>query len=898
MSKQPFSEADVERVVMAAYASLREQGSELPHALMEDVIGLDDFRRFMRCPDTETLAAYAEDALRLEDALRVAVHESQCPVCRADIAELRGVIRREVAQLLAAMPLWATPFVGREEWCASLTATLTSDGAALLTLAAPPGTGKTRLTLETAVEQSSLFPDGVWYVAVNGAADATVTAAEIARAVRLRLEPKASPLEQLVEFLRGKRALLVVDDVPADSPAAQVVAELSRRTSDCVCLATTGSAFGVRGERTIQLPPLQTPQHATRHTQHAIDHWLSTESLQLFAAHVRTFQPDYRFDEPDLRSAVAICEHAGGMPLGIELAAARVREMSPAEILNRLQRRAAPPDDPATSLEEMIAWSCDLLPPREQDILFQLSVFAGGFFAEQAAAVCADEDAPQLIESLERKAMLQRVEALGRARYQLLAPIREFARRRLGERALTTKRRHAFYFLRYAQERDALLDGPQQVEAMAEMSTDLLNLRAGMDWAERAGEWHVAGSYGLALSQFLIRHGLWTECSYRLRVASSAFQRAATIRAATVMEQQQVQLELARCLTFRGEYQEAETLFHAVADSALARGDVATFAEALHGLGNVAQFQGQYAEATRRFEEALEHFRAVGDRWRVADGYHNLGWLAWRQGNYESAESWLKNSLEIQRERGDRYRIGTTLATLGNIAFEQGRLEEARQWFEESLRARQELGDARGIASAVNNVGMVWQALGDYARAEYCFAKAARDFERLGDRRDLGQVIASQGDLALAQGDLARARERFQTALKILEAAGDAHSTAQVLRDFGRLAQREGRRDDAARFYRESLARLHALGDVAGAAVALYHCGQLLWEEGDEERAALLLNVALNLCTERRRQERAQVEAALRQMEERIGAEQATAWRQRADALTLDEAVALALRQP
>ncbi|MCS6863123.1 MAG: hypothetical protein NZT92_22685, partial [Abditibacteriales bacterium] len=554
---------DVERAVAAAYAFLREHGGETSPALLAEVVGLDEFRRVMGCPDVETLAAYAEDALALEDALHVAAHESRCAVCRADIAELRGVIRREIAPLLAAIPLWATPFVGREELGATLTATLTSGQVPLLTLTAPPGTGKTRLTLETAVEQSPLFPDGVWYVAVNGTADATVTAAEIARAVRLHLEPKAPPLEQLVEFLRGKRALLVVDDVPAASPAAQVVAELTRRTSDCVCLAMTDGAFGARGERTIPLPPLQLPRTSSGVSSDAIDHWLSAESLQLFAAHVRTFQPDYRFDEPDLLAAVAICEHARGMPLGIELAAARVREMSPQDILNHLKRRAAPPDSPTASLEEMIAWSCDLLTPREQNILHQLSVFAGGFFVEQATAVCAEDDAPQLIESLERKAMLQRIEVLGRARYQLLAPIREFARRSLGERAWTTKRRHALYFLRYAQERDALLSGPQQVAAMQEMSTDLLNLRAGMDWAERAGEWPVAGGYGLALAQFLIRHGLWAECSYRLRVASLSFQRA---KDAT--QHQQAQLELARCLTFRGEYQEAESLFQAIAAEA------------------------------------------------------------------------------------------------------------------------------------------------------------------------------------------------------------------------------------------------------------------------------------------------------------------------------------------
>jgi predicted ATPase len=878
--KRFISEADVEREVAAAYTFFREQGSAMPPTFIED------YRRVMRCPDVEALAAYAEDALPLEQALSIAAHESQCPVCRADVAELRGYVRQQVSQLLAAMPLWASPFVGREELRESLGETLSSGNRQLLTLTAPSGTGKTRLTLETAVERSYLFSDGVWFAPIAGASDVATAAAEIARAVQLRLEPKDPPIEQLRDFFADKRALLVLDDVPAQSPAAQVAIELIRQTPDLCCLTTTISPFGVRGEHAVQLPPLQ-----HRFPNFPISQFPDVESLQLFAAHVQVVQPGYRFDEPDLRSAAALCQRAAGMPLGIELAAARVREMSPGEMLRRMEERGAPPDDPVASLDEMMAWSYDLLSQRERNLLHQLSVFVGGFTAEQAAAVCEDDGLP-LIESLEQKALLQRTETLGRARFQLLAPIRDFARQRLGERYEAMRRRHSAYFFRYAQHRDDLLSGRQQVDAMEEMSADLLNLRAGMDWAERCGDWRTAGGYGRAMSQFLIRHGLWTECSYRLRVASSSFHRAQDTTG-----HQDAQLELARCLTFKGEYNEAEAIFNAVAAEATQRGETARLAEATHGLGNVAQFRGQYAQATQRFEEVLKHFETTGDRWRVADCYHNLGWLAWRQGNYERAESLLKNSLEIQRERGDRYRLGATLAVLGNIAFEQGRWDEARQWFEESLQARQELGDARGIASAVTNVGMVWQALGDPARAAYCFAEAARRLERLGDRRTLGQVLMTQGNLALAQGDLAAAREHFEKGVKMFETVGNAHDSAQALGELGRVAQREGRREEASQLYRDSLTRLRAIGDRVSVAIALYRWGQLLSEGGDAERAALMLNVALNICTEGHRQERADVEAALRQLEDRLGAEQATTWRQQANALTLDEVVSLALRQ-
>jgi predicted ATPase len=885
--KQTLSEAAIERAVAVAYDYLRERGGMTPHAVIDDLIGLEAYRRYQRCPDSEELAAYAGEALPFDEAVRVAAHENRCPVCRADIEDLRGFVRQQVTQVLAATPAWTTPFVGREAPREALSAALSEDDAPCLTLTASPGTGKTRLVLETAVEQAYRFPDGVWYVAGTNGGDADFVATEIARAAQFPLSPRGAPVDQLQEFFADRRGLLVLDDVRAGSPAAQVMATLAQNGSGLRCLTTGTAPPGVPGEQALALPPMPVPS-----PEQDVERLLAGDSLQLFLAHVRTFAPDYAPDEPEARAAAAICTRAGGLPLAIELAAAGVREMSPQEMERRMEQRAAPPETfagtPGNALSDLLAWSYSLLSQRERTLLQRLSVFVDGFFVEQAVAICREEEAPELLERLAQRALLQRLDRLGRARYLLPAPVQAFARQQLGAQNTPMRQRHLAYFLQYAEERAERLTEARQVEAMEEMAADLPNLRAGMDQAQESGTWRAAGGYGLALRRLFWRQGDWQESVERLRRAVTAFENAEEEAG-----RDQARMALAYGLVYRGGYAEAESLFQSLAEEAEARGALSLLAEARHGLGNVAQFRGQYADAAAHFQEALQQFTTVGDRWNAADCQYNLGWLAAQQGDYARAERLLLASLAVLRERGDRYRIGNALASLGNIALRQNRLEEARRRFEECLQVRQELGDARGVASAIGTMGTVWQALGDTARADYAFAEAARRFERLGDRRDQGQTLAMRGDLARVQGDLRRAREHFEAGLRILETVGDAHRLAEARGGLGRVAEQEGRREEAARLYRESLSQLHALGDTAGVAVLLTRFGRLLAAEGDAERAALLLHRAVALCAQRGLSEQAEAEAARRQIEDQLGAERAAALRPRADALTLAEAVSL-----
>jgi predicted ATPase/Tfp pilus assembly protein PilF len=878
MAKTRLTQEEMERVLRTV-GDFAQEGLA-PHLLIDDLMGLETYRRLMQCPDLERLAAFAEDALPLDAALQVAQHLAECPLCRADVEPMRSAVRRGVPQLLAAMPVWTTPFIEREDTGDTPGDLLERDDTRPLALAAAAGVGKTRLLLETALEQSYLFPDGVWYVPMADSAP-ELAVMEIARAAGLPLQPRTPPREQLRDFLAEKRALLVLDDMDAGTPVPHEIEQLLSVAPNVRCVASGIGVTEWTAGRTLALTPLRTPDERGALRPET---W---ESVRAFTGHIRAFRPGYAPDEPEARAVAAICRRAAGVPLGLELTAARVREMPPQEILRRLEAAVPPTQAPDVSLNNMMTWSFDLLSGREQQLLCQLGVFAESFTVGQAVGVSENDNAPDLLAQLLERALLQRLETSGPLRYRLLMPVRRFARRRLGEEARDTQARHAAYFLRYARERADLLEAIDQVEAMRELSADLPNLRAGMDWAQNSGAARLAGGYGLALQQYLRLQGLWQENTERLRVAVLSFARAGDRTGET-----QAQIELARNLTRQGDYEEATELLTEVARETETAST--TQAETVRGFGNIAQFQGDYAAATAHFTEALRLCEARGDRRGAADCTNNLGWIAWMQSDYPRAETLLQESLRVYREWGDRYRLGSALAVLGNVAHEQGRLEEARGYFEQSLQARQELGDVRGIASSMTNIGMVWQALGDYTKAAYCYDRAVRHLERIGARRTLGQVRCTQGELALLQNNLPAARAYYESSRDLLESVGEAHGLAETMSGLGQVAEREGDTETALGLYCDSMRRFHALGDAASVAMALYRVGALRASRGEFETPALLLHRALALCAESHRPEDETIRAALTDLESKLDTAQAATLRERAAALSLEETLALA----
>lgn len=882
--KQALTEAQVRRAVSAACAiGIGSRESDLsPHVVVDDLIGLDPYKRYMRCPSPETLAAYAEDALPLNQALAVAAHERDCPICRSDVRDLQSLVRQEVAQILAATPAWTSPFVGRDDVRASLEQTLSEGNTSLLTVAARPGTGKTRLLLETAVEHAYLFSDGVWYLPSPRGSGAQYVASEIARAANVPLQAQEPAVGQLQDFFADKRALLVLDDLSTEPEVVSLVDDLREAAPDLCLLASGGTALGMTGERELRLPPLQTPR-STGGSPHDL------ESMQLFVEHVRTFDPSYEPGGADADDVMEICRRTAGMPLGVELAAARMRDMEPREIARRMEQSVAPVDDPTASLGGLVEWSVEMLALDERKFLAGLTVFPDTFRPDQAAAICSAPRAELMLERLHQHALLQMVESAGTPRYRLLRPVREYARQVSPGESERMRLSHRRYFLGFASERAQELRGQSQVEAVAELSADLHNIRAGMDNATEDGDAQAIGDFSLGLQEFLLIQGLWDESEGRLRTGLEAFRKSGDEKGAVRAE-----IALGRCLVRKGRLEEAAGLFRSAGNTAERLNEPVLRAESSYGLGNVSQFAGRYEEATTRVREAMERYLDAKDRWGVADCEQSLGWLAWRQGDYRTARRLLEQSLATQRERGERYRVAHTLSCLANIAIEQARWDEARPQFEECLQICDEIGYARGIASALTNLGAIWQRSGDFARAVYCYERSIRQLTRIGDRRTLGQVVLKWAELALEEGDYVQAQERYEQALRTAHTAGDRQAEADAHEGLGRVAEEDGRPRDAAMHFRESLRLVHELGNVAGMAAAFCRCAGLAARLGRPEDAASILHVALPICSARQLGIGDVAGQLLKRLETQIGSERAEAIRRRATGMTMEETIALA----
>lgn len=862
MSRSHTNAAAVERAIATARAlgiQNNRENSLSAHLIIDDMVGLVAYRKYMNCPDTETLGAYAEEApsLPLERAVLIATHEKRCPVCASDIADMRLALRQQVSQALNSLPEWTTDLVGQEALRDQLSKQLVSGDSHLVTLTAPSGMGKTRLMLETALEQSYLFRDGIWLLPNSGTDDMDGIAASLGDMMQLGMSAKASAFDQLCEHLSNKQALIAIDGI--DSRKANMSAALSQLNGcapEVVCLTTGQSRMGLASERPFTVSPLNylpTLSGGTLDSRVPTENLLALESVQLFTACAEQIVPTWSrllSDESAVRATGTLCAYTAGNPLAIELAATRLQTMSPADIQRSListapsllrGEQAESPDLPLPeSLQSLVAWSIGLLSTREAHLLQSLANFQERFTPEQARAIAAEEEAETLLETLRTHSLLQRWRTGSRTFYRLPDPVSQFINSQLQpETRATVSRRFVAYFGQMAQDLAPQMEDRRQLEAMRELETNLPHLRMAMETGATTGQWRTVGQIGLSIYRFLSLRGHWQECQERLRIARDAF---AKIEADALTHQ--TELTLARCLSSQAEYSEASEILFRLHDLFDQEKDLDGIAETERGLGVLAQFQGNYQVAVPSLEKALHYYRSVDNGLRAAECRYNLGYLAWQTNDYDRANLYLTASVTTFRERGERYRLGSGLAVLGNLALEQQRLAEARAYFEESLKVREELGDIRGIASTMANLGRIWAAEGDLARAEYCLGRAQRHLELLNDRRTLAQIHLLWGELAHKQGEEISARSHFNTALDLFtridnfEGAGDAHI------DLGRVATGAGRYQEADQHLHLALVAFHKIASSTRQAEALYRLAELRFAQGDLPTAYLYVRIA------------------------------------------------------
>jgi predicted ATPase len=567
------------------------------------------------------------------------------------------------------LPSQPTEIVGREDELEQIRALLTTPGTRLLTLTGPGGTGKTRLAVQAAADVMEAFPDGVWWTPLAALTEPALVLEAVAASLGVREQAGQPLLATLSDHLRSRQTLLVLDNLEQVLSVAPLLAELLAAAPGVVVLATSREPLRLRGEREFPVAPLSLPRAGVRVSQETA---LASPAVQLFLSRAQAVKPDFQVTAENAAAIVAICQRLDGLPLAIELAAARVRLLAPAALLARLEKRLPRLTGGARDLPERqqtlraaIAWSHDLLAAEEQALFARLAVFSGGFTFAAALAVAdagsgVSIDLLDGIDSLVQKSLLRQSDVLrGEPRFTMLETIREFGLERLardGEEENAVRAAHAAYF----RERvDEAIGSEDQVAAYDELETESGNLRAVLDWQERHGAATAALEFATDLSWFW-----WVRGHLR---------------------EGQEQLETA--------------LKRNVAAPAALR------AKALSGLGVLLEASGNYERAKACHEEALAIFREVGDEPGIAEALENLGIVASSEGDLDRAEAFREEVLTLRRASGDKRGIAVSLINLGHLAYLRHDANRAVEFFQEARDLSNEVGDEWILARSLGNLG-------------------------------------------------------------------------------------------------------------------------------------------------------------------------------------------------
>jgi predicted ATPase len=658
-----------------------------------------------------------------------------------------------VEALAANLPVPRTGFVGREKEVAVVKELLLRQDVRLVTVTGPGGIGKTRLAVQVASGLVARFPGGTHFVPLSALSDPDLIASVIVQALGIREAAGQSPLEVLKVHLQDSlRApmLLVLDNFEQLVQAAPTVAELLAG-SDLKILVTSRAALHVYGEHEFPGPALALPDSRSMPTVEVLSKY---PAIALFVQRAVAAKPDFELDRGNAADVIEICARLDGLPLAIELAAARVKVLSPSSMRARLASRlqlltggARDLPQRQQTLRAAIDWSHDLLSTAEQKLFRRLSVFVGGCTLEGAEAVCDTKGDLHLdlldgMASMVDKSLVQQVEqARGESRFVMLETIREYALEKLkasGEEGLT-KRAQAAYCLVLAEEEATEQSGANRAEWVERLSSEHDNFRAGLEWLTETGD----AEWGLRLGTALFR--FWDAREYLAEGRDW----------------------LGKLLKLAGP---------AVPTKARAR--------ALFAAGALAGEQGDYVSADALIGESQDIARQLGDKTGVAVSLNALGVFARDRGDVAIARSLFEESLALWRESGDQKAVARALSNLANVVKLQGDFDRARSLHVECLSIFRGLGDRTGVAWSLDYQGDVERDRGDSTAAQILYEQGLAIFREVDDRWGIAGTLADLGSLAREQGDFRTAHSMYRESIKCFQELDHKRGIARLLEYF------------------------------------------------------------------------------------------------------------------
>jgi len=766
------------------YMTLARSARVMSSAYGEQIIISDDTYQLL--PKTflqkEEISFRDLGERRLKDVIQpIRLYQINCTGLREDFPPLKTLDARP-----NNLPVQLTGFIGREDSLKIIKELL--EKTRLLTLLGPGGGGKTRLAMQVGADMIDDFANGVFIAELAPVTDPDFIPDTLLNSFGIKEEARKTDEATLTDHLKNKELLLILDNCEHLIYECAVITE--KLLSSCPKLriiTTSRESLNCSGERTYSVPSLSHPDISNDISPQQLSQF---ESVRLFIERALAVNLNFRITNENVKALAEICSRLDGIPLAIELAAARVKALSVEKICERLHdrfslltggRRTALPRQ--QTLKALIDWSFDLLSDKEKILWERLSVFTGGWTLESAEEICSDEkikvaEILDLLNALTEKSIL--IYDIDKERYLILETLKQYGEEKLRDSGgkIDILSKHLHYFMEYAEAAELKLKGDESKEQLDRLENDHGNIQSAIIWAAEGGDKEEGARLAGALHIFWAIRG---HCSIGTILLESILNKIQNVSKSSLGK---VLNSISNLALEQSDYEKAQKYSEKNLSLSREIDDKPGVGKSLTMLGHVALCQGNYEQAQKYYEESLSLSRETEDKIAIVFCLLNLGEIAFSQGNYEESKKFFEEGLILSRETGDKRSIAISLLNQGNLAFIQDDYIQAQKFSEESMILCREIGYKRGIGNSFHSLGCAAHHQGNYEQAMEHYEESILLFRETGNKRGIGVSFHSMGCAALTQKNHEQAQKYLEEAVSIFREIGDKECIAFSLIGF------------------------------------------------------------------------------------------------------------------